>query len=283
MGWACAAFVAKRVSNAAANSQHSVYDPFTILGIAANAAPKEIKKHYKKLSVKFHPDKIRLSGNQTKESVEAHYIELTKAYKALTDDTIRKNFEIYGHPDGRQEMSMGIALPTWVVAGQNNIWVLGAYGLVFGILLPYMVARWWYGSRARTKDGLILSTAQTFFQHLKEDTPAPRIIALLAISEDFEDKKLDKKGKDANEAALQEMENEVRARLTAHGPKWELTPSVSVQMQASWFTASLHTTDELLDLCGSSVCLRSSVRSPYAKRSCSSTPTFSELRASLLS
>lgn len=271
------------MSNAAANSQHSVYDPFTILGIAANAAPKEIKKHYKKLSVKFHPDKIRLSGNQTKESVEAHYIELTKAYKALTDDTIRKNFELYGHPDGRQEMSMGIALPTWVVAGQNNIWVLGAYGLMFGILLPYMVARWWYGSRARTKDGLILSTAQTFFQHLKEDTPAPRIIALLAISEDFEDKKLDKKGKDANEAALQEMENEVRARLTAHGPKWELTPSVSVQMQASWFTASLHTTDELLDLCGSSVCLRSSVRSPYAKRSCSSTPTFSELRASLLS
>ena len=36
-------------------------------------------------------------------------------------------------------MSMGIALPTWVVEGQNNIWVLGVYGLVFGIALPYIV------------------------------------------------------------------------------------------------------------------------------------------------
>lgn len=56
----------------------------------------------------------------------------------MTDETVRKNFELYGHPDGRQEMSMGIALPTWVVESQNNIWVLGAYGLVFGLGLPYI-------------------------------------------------------------------------------------------------------------------------------------------------
>lgn len=222
LGWAGVAFLFQKVSNAATNSSHAVYDPFHILGIAASATEKEIKKHYKRLSVKFHPDKIRLTGNQTKESVESHYIELTKAYKALTDETIRKNFELYGHPDGRQEMSMGIALPTWVVESQNNIWVLGAYGVVFGILMPYLVARWWYGSRGKTKDGLYVGTAQTFFRHLREDTNAPRLLALLAVCEEFEDKKLEKRGKDANETALQELESEVRAKLKPFGPDWQL-------------------------------------------------------------
>ncbi|PWN26422.1 hypothetical protein BDZ90DRAFT_280462 [Jaminaea rosea] len=222
-GWALAAYLFQRVANAAANSSHAVYDPFHILGLATSATEKEIKKHYKRLSIKFHPDKIRLSANQTKESVESHYIELTKAYKALTDDTIRKNFELYGHPDGRQEMSMGIALPTWVVESQNNIWVLGAYGVVFGVLMPYLVARWWYGSRAKTKDGVYTSTAQTFFQHLREDTDGPRIISILAICEEFQDRNLDRRGKDANEAALKELETQVRAKLKPFGPNWQLS------------------------------------------------------------
>jgi translocation protein SEC63 len=54
---------------------------------------------------------------------------------------IRRNYEVYGHPDGKQEMSMGIALPKWIVESQNNVYVLGAYGLLFGICLPYFVVR----------------------------------------------------------------------------------------------------------------------------------------------
>ena len=57
----------------------------------------------------------------------------------LTDANIRKNYEDYGHPDGRQEITMGIALPRWIVEAQNNIWVLGVYGLLFGISLPMLV------------------------------------------------------------------------------------------------------------------------------------------------
>ena len=59
----------------------------------------------------------------------------------MTDETIRKNWELYGHPDGRQEVSMGIALPKWVVESGNNIWVLGVYGLIFGGALPALVVR----------------------------------------------------------------------------------------------------------------------------------------------
>ncbi|KAN0062721.1 secretory subunit [Thecaphora frezii] len=230
-GWSIVAFLFQKILNTAANSSHAIYDPFQILGIATTATEKEIKKHYKRLSVKFHPDKLVLAENQTKEEVESHYIELTKAYKALTDETIRKNFELYGHPDGRQEMSMGIALPRWVVESHNNIYVLGIYGLIFGVGLPYLVARWWYGSRSKTKDGIINSTAQTYFQHLRDDTPVPRILALLAVSDEFDDARLNRRGKDADEEALNQLDKDVRARLDQLVPEWGLidsfrTPSI---------------------------------------------------------
>lgn len=231
-GWGVVSYLFKTILNTAANSSHSVYDPFSILGIATSATEKEIKKHYKRLSVKFHPDKLVLGENQTKEEVESHYIELTKAYKSLTDDTIRKNFELYGHPDGKQEMSMGIALPRWVIESQNNIYVLGLYAVVLGVGLPYLVARWWYGSRSRTKDGLVNQTAQTYFQHLRDDTNASRILALLAISDEYADAKLDKQGsKHPDEKHLAKLEKEVRERLEEFGPEWKLissfkTPSI---------------------------------------------------------
>ncbi|KAJ1021801.1 hypothetical protein NDA13_005414 [Ustilago tritici] len=225
-GWGIVAYLFQVILNTAANSSHAVYDPFQILGIAASATEKEIKKHYKRLSVKFHPDKLVLAEGQTKEQVEGHYIELTKAYKALTDETIRKNFELYGHPDGKQEMSMGIALPRWVIESQNNIYVLGMYAVVFGVALPFLVARWWYGSRSKTKDGIVNDTAQTYFQHLRDDTNASRIFALLAISDEFSDAKLDKaEEKHRDETALAALEPKIRAKLAGFGPEWHLIDS----------------------------------------------------------
>lgn len=54
---------------------------------------------------------------------------------------IRKNYELYGHPDGKRDTSMGIALPKWIIESKNNGWVIGVYGLAFGLLLPYFVVR----------------------------------------------------------------------------------------------------------------------------------------------
>ncbi len=34
---------------------------------------------------------------------------------------------------------MGIALPPWIVEAHNNVWVLGTYGVLFGIGLPVIV------------------------------------------------------------------------------------------------------------------------------------------------
>src|SRR5947207_3218496 len=108
-----------------------------------------IKSHYKKLSLKFHPDKVRPDPglNQTAESLNEYFVELTKAYKALTDEEVRNNYIQYGHPDGKQSFSIGIALPQLIVAEGNGKYVLLVYGILLGVLLPYVVGTWWYGTQ----------------------------------------------------------------------------------------------------------------------------------------
>ncbi|TFK45466.1 DnaJ-domain-containing protein [Heliocybe sulcata] len=178
VGWSVFAFLSYKVSNAKLESK--VYDPFEILEISRSSTEKEIKSRYKKLSKLFHPDKVKLAVNQTMEQVESKFVELTKAYKALTDETIRKNWELYGHPDGRQEVSMGIALPAWIIEGKNTIWVLGTYGLVFGGALPAVVGQWWFGNQRKTKDGVEADVAAAFFKDVKEEAGVEDVLAVVA-------------------------------------------------------------------------------------------------------
>lgn len=57
-----------------------------------SASQSQIKKAYRKMSLVYHPDKE--TGDEKK------FMMLTKAYAALTDDVARKNWEMYGNPDG---------------------------------------------------------------------------------------------------------------------------------------------------------------------------------------
>lgn len=56
----------------------------------------------------------------------------------LTDDDTRKNYEEFGHPDGKQSFTMGVALPKGLVEG-NGFFVLSFYALAFGLGLPYFI------------------------------------------------------------------------------------------------------------------------------------------------
>lgn len=56
----------------------------------------------------------------------------------MTDDDTRKNYEEFGHPDGKQSFTMGVALPKGLVEG-NGMFVLGFYALAFGLGLPYFI------------------------------------------------------------------------------------------------------------------------------------------------
>lgn len=104
----------------------------------------------------------------------------------MTDDEIRRNYEEYGHPDGKQEYSIGIALPKWIVESTNGYYILGFYGLLFGVLMPYLIGRWWYGSRNLTKEGIETETAARYFKAVKENTSEYDVVDMLAASHEFE-------------------------------------------------------------------------------------------------
>jgi translocation protein SEC63 len=115
------------------------------------------------------------------------FVELTKAYKALTDEEIRNNYLQYGHPDGKQSFSIGIALPKLIVMDGNGKYVLLVYGALLGVLLPYIVGKWWYGSQRYTKERVLVASAGNIFREYKEDITDGGIINALSSGEEFKE------------------------------------------------------------------------------------------------
>jgi len=72
-------------------------DLYEILGIQRNASDEEIKKSYRKLAMKHHPDR-----NKGDKEAEKKFKEATAAYEALKDPERRAAYDQYGHDAFRQ-------------------------------------------------------------------------------------------------------------------------------------------------------------------------------------
>lgn len=67
-------------------------DYYEVLGISKGAEAQEIKKAYRKLAMKYHPDR-----NPGDEEAEEKFKEINEAYEVLSDDTKRKTYDQFGH------------------------------------------------------------------------------------------------------------------------------------------------------------------------------------------
>lgn len=67
-------------------------DYYEILGVAKTATPDEIKKAYRKLALKYHPDR-----NPDNKEAEEKFKEATEAYEVLSNEQTRARYDQYGH------------------------------------------------------------------------------------------------------------------------------------------------------------------------------------------
>jgi preprotein translocase subunit Sec63 len=110
----------KGTANRLQTVSHSSYRPFhsssaslatdrdfyEILGVGRTATQSDIKKAYRKLALKYHPD-----TNKDDPDAAAKFAELSEAYEVLHDDEKRKMYDQYGKRVSPSLPSCCISLP----------------------------------------------------------------------------------------------------------------------------------------------------------------------------
>ncbi|HEX8740462.1 MAG TPA: molecular chaperone DnaJ [Casimicrobiaceae bacterium] len=79
-------------------------DYYTVLGVNRDAGEDEIKKSYRKLAMKFHPDR-----NPDDRHAEEKFKEAKEAYEVLTDSRKRAAYDQFGHAGVDPSMGFGAA------------------------------------------------------------------------------------------------------------------------------------------------------------------------------
>lgn len=156
----------------------TTFNPYEILGVSAKASDKAIRRAFRTLSLKHHPDR-----NPNDPSSQAKFVMLSKAYQALTDEAAKKNWERYGNPDGPGAMKVGIGLPSFIVAEENHGAVLAFCSMIVVVLLPLSFFLFYvYGASKRYPNGVLVETVHLFGACLRPTTAAHAAVELLANS-----------------------------------------------------------------------------------------------------
>jgi curved DNA-binding protein CbpA len=126
------AIVAWYASNVASDVSPFRFDPYRVLNVAEDASDGDVKTAYRRLSLKYHPD--RPGGDADK------FREIARAHTALTDPTARRNMREYGNPEGTffngVDVGSFLKVETGAGKGGGHKALLAGYVVFLVILLP---------------------------------------------------------------------------------------------------------------------------------------------------
>ncbi|MDE5974935.1 MAG: molecular chaperone DnaJ, partial [Muribaculaceae bacterium] len=77
-------------------------DYYDVLGVSKSASADEIKKAYRKMAIKYHPDKYSQSPEDERKAAEEKFKEAAEAYDVLSDADKRARYDQFGHSMGPQ-------------------------------------------------------------------------------------------------------------------------------------------------------------------------------------
>ena len=204
--WVLLVYVCALVSS---DAEIKTYDPFAILGIEPGANARQMKKAYRQQSLKWHPDK-----NPGDEEAAAMFMSIRKAYEALTDEVAKRNYELYGNPDGRQALELSIGLPKWLMDKDNHNAILLVYLLFLVVIVPIAVWRYWSWS-LKFADNAVLTETLRIFAHphvLNTETLTKHLPEILAMAAEYRSIKLTMK----EAVELDKVNKRIRDRIPKH-------------------------------------------------------------------
>ncbi len=95
-------------------------DYYEVLGVSKNATDSQIKKAYKKVAIKYHPDK-----NPDDKDAETKFKEAAEAYEVLSNPQKRQQYDQFGHAGMRGAAGEGFG-------GMNMEDIFSQFGDIFG-------------------------------------------------------------------------------------------------------------------------------------------------------
>lgn len=131
-------------------------DYYEVLGVAKDASADDIKKSFRKLAVKYHPDR-----NQGDSTAEEKFKEINEAYAVLSDPEKRKKYDTFGSADFHQQFSQEDIFRNFDFSGTFKDMGMGGGEDIFSRLFGGAFRRAGGGFRRGPQKGADLSLAVT--------------------------------------------------------------------------------------------------------------------------
>ena len=198
------------------------FDPYKVLNLKVGADAAAIKKAYRSLSLQYHPDK-----NPDPEAHKFFTESITPAYKTLTDETARANFEKYGHPDGKQAPKLGVALPQWMFGKDGTgpivlitLVTLFIVGPLFLAVITITQLNKYSGS-----NGVLRQTQYYFRTELRPNMGLSKVARVLSVAEEY----VKMPFKRDQEEPVRKLLATLKSRVRRQGPQVPQAPPVDPQ------------------------------------------------------
>ena len=102
-------------------------DYYEVLGVSKNATDAELKKAYRQLAKKYHPD-----ANPGDKEAEVKFKEASEAYKILSDPETRRQYDQFGHAAFEQGGAGGGGFGGFDFGGDMGDFFGDIFGDLFG-------------------------------------------------------------------------------------------------------------------------------------------------------